>query len=129
MDKYGESVDIPLNERFYAGGPTSVRGFGYQMLGPTDPDGDPLGGRFKIVGNIELRRTLFKIIGGALFVDVGNVWSRTDAFRLDDIRMAVGAGLRASSPLGIIRLDYGLNVDPRNNEPNAKIHLGMGQAF
>lgn len=130
MDRFGQSVDIPLSERFYTGGPTSLRGFGYQRVGPVDPKGEPLGGRFKIVWNLlELRRSIFRFVGGAIFIDIGNVWTRPNTARFSDLRADVGAGLRVNSPLGIVRLDYGVNVDKLANEPPSRLFLSMGQAF
>ncbi|HUV29839.1 MAG TPA: BamA/TamA family outer membrane protein [Acidobacteriota bacterium] len=130
MEPFGPAEQIPVNERFYAGGPTSLRGFGYQRVGPADIFGKPLGGRFKIVWNvIEVRRTLYKLFGSAAFLDLGGVWSDIDLFRLVDFRADLGAGLRVNSPVGIIRLDYGVNLDRRHGEPRGKIFLGMGQAF
>jgi outer membrane translocation and assembly module TamA len=130
MDSFGGEEEIPLNERFYSGGPTSLRGFGYQMVGPVDHDGDPLGGKFKIVWNVvELRRALYKVFGGAVFLDVGNVWQDINGFKPRTMRVDAGAGLRLNSPIGIVRVDYGANLDRRANEPRGKIFLGMGQAF
>lgn len=130
MDSFGESEEIPLNERFYAGGPTTIRGFGYQMAGPRDDAGNPSGGRFKTIWNaIELRRSIYRVVGGTVFLDVGNVWSDIDAFKLNDIRSTIGIGLRVNSPLGIVRLDYGLKLDRRSGEPSGRLFLVMGQAF
>jgi translocation and assembly module TamA len=76
MDSFGSDKEIPLNERFYTGGPTSLRGFGYQLVGPLASEGEPKGGKFKIVWNVlEFRRSIYKIIGGAVFVDAGNIWT------------------------------------------------------
>jgi len=130
MDFFGASEEIPLNERFYTGGPTSLRGFGYQLIGPLDENGKPLGGQFKIVWNLfELRKAIYKLLGAATFVDIGNVWTDIDAFHLQDLRPSVGIGLRLNSPIGIVRLDYGVNVDRKETESQGKLFLSMGQAF
>ncbi len=130
MDVYGGSDDIPLNERFYAGGPNSIRGFGYQLCGPLDIDGDPRGGKFMIVWNVaELRRTIYKMVGGVVFVDVGNVWPAITDFRPLGIRPAAGAGIRVNTPLGIVRLDYGVKLDRRRDESRAEWYFSMGHAF
>ena len=130
IDNFRSGDEIPLNERFYAGGPNTIRGYGYQLVGPIQADGVPLGGNFKIVWNIaEVRRTLYKIIGGVVFVDAGNVWSEVNDFTFRDIRVAAGTGLRVNTPLGIVRLDYGVNLDRRGSEPRDKIFFSMGQAF
>jgi outer membrane protein insertion porin family len=130
MDSFGLDGEVPLNERFYSGGPTSLRGFGYQLAGPLDAEGEPIGGKFKIVWNIlELHRSIYKIFGGAAFIDAGNVWTDIKSAQFKHIRIDVGLGLRLNSPIGIARLDYGFNVDPQRDEPMGMLFLGMGQAF
>jgi len=130
MDFFGESRDIPLNERFYAGGPNSLRGFGYQLVGPLDAEEVPLGGRLKVVWNLlEIRQSLYKMIGMVAFADVGNVWSEPEDLHLGDIRTCLGFGLRANTPIGIVRTDYGLNLKPQKEEPGWKLYFNMGQAF
>jgi len=130
MDFFGTSRDIPLNERFYAGGPNSLRGFGYQLVGPLDAERDPIGGRLKVVWNmLEIRQSLYQMIGAVFFADVGNVWSRPKDFHFGDLRTSVGFGLRANTPIGILRLDYGVNLQPKNGEARGKLYFNMGQAF
>ncbi len=130
MDFFGESVDIPISERFYTGGPTSLRGFGYQMVGPRDSNGEPLGGQIKLVWNLmELRRSIYRMVGGAVFVEIGNVWPTPEDVRISDLRANLGTGLRVNSPLGVLRLDCGVNVDRRTDEPRTRLFFSMGQAF
>jgi len=130
MQAFGEDEEVPLNERFFAGGPTSLRGFGYQMVGPIDDTGEPLGGRLKLVWNVvEIRRSIYKMIGAVLFFEIGNVWPKLEALRIHDLRADFGGGIRVNSPLGVARLDCGINVDKRYNEPGARVFFSMGQAF
>ncbi|MBN1349465.1 outer membrane protein assembly factor BamA [candidate division KSB1 bacterium] len=130
MDAGGGLAAIPLQERFYTGGPNSVRGFDYQKIGPLDQNGTPLGGRLKLVLNIiEVRYVIYKMVGGAIFIDIGNVWDQPHHFRLDELRSAVGFGLRVNSPIGLLRLDFGFNPDRKAGEPASKIYFSMGQAF
>nr|MBN2277373.1 outer membrane protein assembly factor BamA [candidate division Zixibacteria bacterium] len=130
MDYFGASDQIPLSERFYTGGPNSVRGFKYQRLGPLDSAGVPLGGKFMVVWNVaEVRRVIYKMIGAAVFIDYGSVWRRAADFRFGDMRASIGAGLRASTPIGIIRLDYGINVDHKGKEPSGRLYFSMGNTF
>lgn len=130
MGFYGRGDYIPLNERFYTGGPNSLRGFRYQLVGPIGDSDVPLGGQFKIVWNAaEIRRPIYRMVGGGVFIDVGNVWTGIGKMRLRDIRADVGTGLRANTPIGIIRLDYGLNVDRRLGEPRGRLYLSTGHAF
>ena len=121
---------IPLHERFYAGGPNSVRGFEYEKVGPLDSKRVPTGGRLKLVWNpLEIRRMLYKMIGGVVFCDIGNVWIKPDNMRLRDLRIGAGAGLRINTPIGLGRVDYGFNVDRRKDESKGQFYFSMGQAF
>jgi outer membrane protein assembly factor BamA len=130
MDRFGSSADVPLGERFYTGGPYSIRSFAYHELGPKDENGKPLGGKFEIVWNaIEIRQAVWRWIGAVVFLDAGNVWTSVADFRLSGIRYAPGIGLRTNTPIGIVRLDYGFNVDPKDDEKSAHLYLSMGQAF
>ncbi|KPL19603.1 MAG: hypothetical protein AMJ92_02275 [candidate division Zixibacteria bacterium SM23_81] len=129
MDVFGSSDEIPLNERFFTGGPNSLRGFEYRLAGPLDENGYPLGGKFKTTLNVEVRQGVYKWIGAVLFADMGNVWKEVEQARLDDIRFSPGFGLRVNTPLGIFRCDLGINVKPRRNEASGRVVFNMGQAF
>ena len=85
----------------------------------------------------ELRAILKGNFGGVLFVDAGNVWADPWAFKLGDLRYAVGPGLRYQTPVGPIRFDFGYQLNPIpgltvNGQPQARrwrIHFSIGQAF
>jgi outer membrane protein insertion porin family len=120
---------LPIDERFFSGGATTVRSFSEFSLGPRDRSGYPLGGQAFTVFNAEY---IFPIIGdlhGAVFVDAGNVISKAEDFGLENMRYAVGAGLRYNLPIGSLRLDYGLNPDPKNGEAQGAFHFAVGVAF
>ncbi|MCB2229600.1 outer membrane protein assembly factor BamA [bacterium] len=130
QDAFGSSKDIPLNERFFAGGPSALRGFAYQTAGPLDIDGNPLGGKFVFVWNvIEVRRTVYKLLGAVAFLDIGNVYPAITDFSVGDIRSSAGPGLRAGTPIGILRLDWGFKLDPREGESRSQLYFSMGHAF
>ncbi|MBD3401539.1 outer membrane protein assembly factor BamA [candidate division GN15 bacterium] len=130
QDSFGASEDIPLSERFFAGGPGALRAFEYQKAGPLDDEGNPLGGKFKLVLNlIEVRRTIYKMFGAVVFVDVGNVFPSITELALRDFRTSVGPGIRAATPIGILRLDWGFKLDPRDNESPRQLYFSMGHAF
>ncbi|MCK6446665.1 MAG: BamA/TamA family outer membrane protein [Planctomycetes bacterium] len=121
---------IPLQERFFNGGENTVRAFRENELGPTDADGEPLGGEGFNVFSFELRRELLGNLDGALFWDVGDVVSRADEFlALDDLRHGPGVGLRYRLPVGPVRLDLGHNLDPRDGESRWVLHLSVGMSF
>jgi len=122
------SAAVPLFERFYARGANSVRGYGRRRLGPLSSANDPIGGRSLIEGSLELRRPLFKI-GGALFLDFGQVSLHSFDVPLDDLRFAPGFGVSYATPVGPIRLDLGFPLDlPRGDQP-WQVHFRIGQFF
>ncbi len=126
----GNFRDIPLHERFYTGGSNSIRGFGYEKVGPLDSGRVPTGGKIKLVWNVfEFRKTIYKMIGGAVFTDAGMVWTNPKDVRLSDIRVAPGLGLRVNTPIGLGRLDYGFNIDRESYESPGKWHFSLGQMF
>ncbi len=131
IQPYGktDTREIPRNERFFAGGPGSVRGFRINRLGPLDSDDDPIGGNSLIEGSAELRFPIVGQLWGALFVDFGNVFPKAFTFRFDDLRYAVGPGIRYMTPIGPIRIDIGFIMDPRSNEDTARLEFSIGQAF
>ncbi|KPK89052.1 hypothetical protein AMJ80_10265, partial [bacterium SM23_31] len=130
MNAQGGLQKIPLQERFYAGGPNTLRGFGYKMTGPLDINRIPTGGSLKLVWNlIEIRRTLYKMIGGVVFADIGNVWQVPKYFKFNGLRSVFGLGIRFNTPVGLVRLDYGINVDKRVNEDSGKLYFSIGHAF
>ena len=129
IQPYGASTEVPFNVRFFAGGAGSVRGFPLNRLGPLNKDGDPVGGMSLIEGSAELRFPLFGELGAVLFVDTGNVFRSPFTYRLDDLRYAVGPGIRYKTPVGPFRLDVGVIVDRRPGEQFGRVEFSIGQAF
>ena len=129
IQPYGGSDDVPFNVRFFAGGPGSVRGFATNRLGPVDNDGDPVGGQSLIEGSVELRFPIVGELSGALFVDFGNVFRDAFTYRLKEIRYAIGPGLRYNTPIGPVRVDYGIIIDRRADEDFGRLEFSIGQAF
>jgi len=148
---------LPPDQRFYAGGSGTIRGYRYQAVGPALPDGTPIGGTAIRVGSLELRQRFGTNFGAALFVDAGevtaNLDSVPDAVR-DTYRIGVGAGVRYYTPIGPIRFDVAVPTQRRRANyytvPGApapgcakstisprpacgddafEIYIGLGQAF
>ncbi len=130
MDKFGASKEIPINERFFTGGATSVRGFKEKYLGPENESNDPIGGKILINLNLlEFRYTFYKKLSTVLFLDMGNVWANHDDFLKLGFRKGLGMGARYNSPLGILRFDYGIKLDRRTGESFGEFYFSVGQAF
>ncbi|MEW6297773.1 MAG: outer membrane protein assembly factor BamA [Thermodesulfobacteriota bacterium] len=128
-DTFGAKANIPLYERFYAGGEKSVRGYGRRRLGPLSAADDPLGGLSLVEGSVELRRPLWRALGGALFLDFGQV--ALDAFDIpvDDLKFAAGVGVSYATPVGPLRLDIGFPFDPPRGDQAWQVHFSIGQFF
>jgi outer membrane protein assembly complex protein YaeT len=124
-----EATEIPIDERFFNGGATTVRSFGERELGPHDNHGHPVGGEFFTVFNVEYTFPIFGELQGAVFTDAGNLLPTSEDIGLSDMRYAIGAGLRYKLPVGPIRLDYGVNPDPREFEDFGAFHFSFGFAF
>lgn len=124
-----EPTTLPIDERFFNGGATSVRSFGERTLGPLDPKGNPIGGEFYTIFNVEYTFPIYGELQGATFFDAGNLLPTSEEPGVDDMRYALGVGLRYKLPIGPIRLDYGWNPDRQADEDFGAFHFSFGFAF
>ena len=124
---------VPLFERFYLGGPNSVRSFKLRQISPRDESGTRIGGNFQVLGNLEYTIPTFWGVKLALFFDAGNVYGPDSHIGtkvdLTSLKYAVGMGLRWNSPFGPIRVDYGVNPDPKPGDKFGEFHFAVGTAF
>jgi len=122
---------IPAGKRFYAGGGGSVRGFGFQKLGPLDSKLDPLGGRSVVELGLELRTRLTETIGIVPFIEAGNVYQATmPSFDDLDLRWSGGLGFRYFTEIGPVRLDIATPFRKRANvDDSYQFYVSLGQAF
>jgi len=123
--------DLAPSRRFYSGGGGSVRGYGYQQLGPKDADGDPMGGRGLAEFGLEARVRL-KQFGGNFgivpFFDGGSLTAEAlPDFK--DWRFAAGIGVRYYSSFGPIRVDLGFPLNRQKGDGPFAVTVSLGQAF
>lgn len=121
--------ELPLFERFYLGGPSSIRSRKFRQVSPVDSSGTRIGGTSEALLNIEYIIPLFFGVRFAMFFDAGNVYGFGQDFDLTNTREAAGAGLRWQSPFGPIRVDYGYNLDRKSGESAGQFHFSVGAPF
>jgi outer membrane protein assembly complex protein YaeT len=126
---YPQDEHLIFDERFSAGGASTVRGFKLDQLGPRDFFGEPTFGDAVLILNQEVRFPVYKWFGGAAFYDGGNVYRNRSDLSFGDLRHSVGIGLRINTPFGVGRFDVGFNLDPQGDESSHVFHFGIGQAF
>ncbi len=119
---------VPADRRFYAGGGGSVRGYGFQRVGPIDPAGVPTGGLSYTEASVEMRFKVNDKFGIVPFVDAGTVSGRTFP-DFADVRYGAGLGFRYLTPFGPLRVDVAVPLNPRAGDPAFGIYAGIGQAF
>jgi translocation and assembly module TamA len=129
-------LSLPPDQRFYAGGSGTIRGYQYQSVGPVFPDGNPVGGTAINAGTVEYRQRIGQSLGFAVFLDGGQVSENVNPFSAS-LRFGAGAGVRYYTPIGPIRLDFAVPIhrrrsdeEPHNYIDDAfEIYIGLGQAF
>ena len=126
---------LPPDQRFYAGGSGTIRGYRYQSVGPLFvPDGNPIGGTAINAGTIEYRQRIGQALGFTTFVDAGNVSRNLNPLK-GDLKVGVGAGVRYYTPLGPLRVDVAVPLQRRagahvaNPDDSFEVYIGLGQAF
>lgn len=123
--------DIAPSRRLYAGGGSSVRGYGFQAIGPHAPNGDPIGGTGLFEVAAEARIPVWGAFSLVPFIDAGNVYdSGLPSLRdIGHVRVGAGIGVRYASSFGPIRVDVGTPVNPRPGDSRIGVYVSLGQAF
>ena len=119
---------VPPDQRFYAGGTGTVRGFTYQTVGPLFPDGIPEGGTAIDALETEFRQRIGKSFGVAPFIDAGQVSANGKPFT-GTLRVGAGLGLLYYSGIGPIRVDVGFPINRPPGGASLAVYIGLGQAF
>ena len=125
-----ETSALPANKRLYSGGGASIRGYKYQSVGPLEQDETPLGGRSLLEIGAELRIKVTNTIGGAVFIEGGNVYDDEFPDTSVDLQWAAGFGIRYFTSVGPLRLDFGFPLNPREDiDDSMQFYISIGQAF
>jgi translocation and assembly module TamA len=120
--------DVPFNQRFYAGGGGSVRGYSYQSIGPRDALNKPAGGASLLEASIEFRQRFLESFGAVVFVDAGAVGERSFA-PTDEIRVGAGVGVRYYTAIGPVRADVAMPLIRQQGSSGFGVYLGLGHSF
>lgn len=127
-----ETGKLPVYERFYLGGMNTIRGFEFGKASPIDPEtGDRIGGDKMWYTNIEYVFPLLPEAGvrGVFFFDAGKVYAQEEDWNIDSYNKAAGVEVRWMSPMGPLRLVWGYNLDPKDDEDSTVWDFSMGGSF
>ena len=128
---FGDSEDVPIFDRFYAGGLGTVRGYNYRRVGPIE-SGDAVGGDTLALANFEYTVPIprFDAFRPALFIDAGQV--DPDPYHLDfgNFAVSVGPGVKIKTPIGPVAFYYGLPVANKDTEDrNGRFEFSLSRGF
>ena len=126
---YAGSAALAIQDRFYAGGASTVRGYREDRIGPLDARGNPVGGNGLAILNLETRFPIWRWLGGTVFVDTGAVTPEVDDLRRGPFHTGVGGGIRIKTPVGPIRVDVGYALRPVPDESRVQVHVTVGNPF
>ena len=120
---------IPADERYYAGGGGSIRGYAYQSVGPLEGN-RPVGGKSMVLVSNELRWQWTRTLGMVAFIDGGMAYADSEWGNVDDFRWGAGGGFRYFTPVGPLRFDVAFPLDRRSGLDDAyQFYISLGQAF
>ena len=133
-DGYGDTDDLPIFEKFTAGGVRSVRGYDFNSLGPLDSTGDPLGGNLQVLTTAEV---LFPVesFGSSetfrlgVYFDAGNVFEDADSFEADELRQSVGLSAKWFSFIGPIEFSYAFPLNDESGDDTQEFQFALGASF
>jgi len=143
----GGTDSLPLHERYFVGGSRTVRGFEWGTISPRGDiyrryrdlelgtsqvihDRVRIGGEQKLVINTEIRKPLMDVLDGVIFFDTGSAWEDVGDFDLTALRYSIGLGIRIDLPIGaLISLDYGIALNPKDDDETQPLHFSLGHTF
>ncbi len=138
---YGDKEFLPLQDRYFAGGSGTLRGYDFRDVGPQARTyrviggqvftaDEAVGGEFRILNTLEAKYKLNDLVRLYTFLDSGGVWLVPDDFNFDDFKYSVGVGLGLQVPfLGPLRVDYGFPLNPDGDQGSGQLHLQSSLNF
>lgn len=124
----GAVLDLPPDQRFYAGGSTTIRGYRFQSVGPLFPSGRPRGGNAINAAGIEFRQRFGESWGAAAFIDAGQISTGGVPFT-GDVRVGAGVGVRYYTGIGPVRVDVAVPLVRQRKTEAVQFYIGIGQSF
>ena len=133
-DGYASTEGLPLIDNFFAGGIRTVRGFKANTLGPRDSLDKPLGGSFKLIGNVELLLPIpfvkeIRSVRLSGFFDIGNVFASVDDFEASELRYSAGIGGTWLSPLGPLTISFAVPLNDQSGDETQPLQFTFGTSF
>jgi len=133
-DGYGDSEDLPIYEKYTAGGVRSVRGYDFNSLGPLDSNGDPNGGNLQVITTAEVIFPIEALSSSdtfrlGVYFDAGNVFADTDSFESDELRQSVGLSAKWFSVIGPIEFSYAFPINDEPGDDTQEFQFSLGARF
>ncbi len=133
-DGYSDTEDLPIFERFTAGGVRSLRGYEFNSLGPLDSNGDPFGGKLQVITTTELLFPL-EYLGSSetfrlgVYFDAGNVFADSNDFETDELRQSLGVSAKWFSVIGPIEFSYAVPLNDESGDDTRNFQFALGASF
>lgn len=125
----GPAVDLPVNKRFFPGGDSSIRGYQFGEAAPRDATGQLVGAETYSLLNVEFEQGLTRTWSLVFFMDALGMARRLEDYPVDEGLYSLGGGLRWKTIIGPVRLEYGHNLNPRDEDPAGTFHVSIGFPF
>ena len=123
------ATDLPVNRRFFPGGDSSIRGYQFGEAAPRDDSGELVGGETYTIANLEFEQGITPTWSIVFFFDALGQARSIDQWPVDEGLYSAGLGVRWKSLIGPVRLEYGHNLNPRDDDPSGTFHVSIGFPF
>ena len=133
-DGYGDTDDLPIYEKYTAGGVRSVRGYEFNSLGPKDSEGDSEGGNLQVITSAEIIFPIEALASSdtfrlGVYFDAGNVFMDYDDYETTELRQAVGISAKWFSVIGPIEFSYAFPLNDESGDDTQPFQFSLGASF